>query len=92
MLLEIAFSVSVFLGLVLFLFGMGSFFADAFGVKRRVDELVLRIGSSRLAAGRIAVPWTRIPRKERAELRGFDYSGLVANSRQHQERRRDDKA
>jgi hypothetical protein len=70
MLLEIAFSVSVLLGLVLFLFGMGSFFGDAFGVKRGVDEFVLRIGLSRLTAGRVAAPWTRIPRKERGAIEG----------------------
>jgi hypothetical protein len=87
MLLEIAFSVTIFLGLVLFIFGMGSLFVDAFGFKRKVDELVLRICSSRLATGRIAVLGHTFLEKSGPIEGDSSTVGLVANSRQHQERR-----
>jgi hypothetical protein len=67
MLLGTAYFGTVLLGLVLFIFGMGSFFVEACGFKRKVDEFVLRIVSSRLAVGRIAVPRTGLPRKDRTD-------------------------
>ncbi len=48
MLLETACFGTVLLGIVLFIFGMGSFFVEAFGFQPKVDEFVLRIRSSRL--------------------------------------------
>jgi hypothetical protein len=67
MLLETAYFGTVSLSLVLFIFGMGSFFVEACGFKRKIDEFVLRIFSSRLAAGGIAVPRTGVPRKDRSD-------------------------
>jgi hypothetical protein len=58
---------TVLFGLVLFIFGMGSLFVEACGFKRRVEEFVLRIFSSRSAVGRIAVPRTGFPRKDRSD-------------------------
>jgi hypothetical protein len=67
MLLRTAYFGTVLLGLVLFIFGMGSLFAEARGLKRKVEEFVLRIFSSRSAVGRIAVPRTGLPRKDRSD-------------------------
>jgi hypothetical protein len=67
MLLGTAYLGTVLLGLVLFIFGMGSFFVEAWGFKRKVDEFVLRILFSRLAVGRIAVPRTGVPRKDQSD-------------------------
>jgi hypothetical protein len=69
MLLGTAYFGTVSLGLALFIFGMGSFFVEARGSKRKVDEFVPRIFFSRLAVGRIAVPRTGVPRKDRSERR-----------------------
>jgi hypothetical protein len=67
MLLGTAYFGTVLLGLVLFIFGMGSFFIEACGFKRKVDEFVLRIFSSRLAVGRVAIPRIGVPRKDRSD-------------------------
>jgi hypothetical protein len=67
MLLGTAYFGTVLLGLVLFIFGMGSFFVEACGFKRKVGEFVLRIFSSILAVGRIAVPRIGVPRKDRSD-------------------------
>jgi hypothetical protein len=67
MLLGTAYFGTVLLGLVLFIFGMGSFFVEVCGLKRKVDEFVLRIFSSRLAVGRVAVPRIGVPRKDRSD-------------------------
>jgi hypothetical protein len=53
----------VSLGVVLFIFGIGSFFIEACGFKRKVDEFVLRAFSSRLVVGRIIVPRTGVLEK-----------------------------
>jgi hypothetical protein len=66
MLLGTAYFGTVLLGLVLFIFGIGSFFVEACGFRRKVNEFVLRILSSRLAVGRIVVPRTGLPRKDRS--------------------------
>jgi len=67
MLLGTAYFGTVLLGLILFIFGMGSFSVEACGFKRRVEEFVLRIISSRSAVGRIAVARTGLPRKDRSD-------------------------
>jgi hypothetical protein len=70
MLLGTAYFCTVLLGLILFIFGifgMGSFSVEAWGFKRKIDELVIRIFSSRLAVGRIAVPRIGVPRKDRSD-------------------------
>jgi hypothetical protein len=67
MLLGTAYFGTVLLGIVLFIFGMGGFFVEACGFKRKVDEFVIRIFSLRLAVGRIAVPRTGLPRKDRSD-------------------------
>jgi hypothetical protein len=67
MLLATAYFGTVLLGLVFFTFGMGSLFVEACGFKRKVEEFVLRIFSSRSAVGRIAVPRTGLPRKDRSD-------------------------
>jgi hypothetical protein len=64
MLLGTAHFGTVLLGLILFIFAMGSFSVEACGFKRKIDEFVLRIFSSRLAVGRLAVPRTGVPRKD----------------------------
>jgi hypothetical protein len=66
MLLGTAYFGTVLLGLVVFIFGIGSFFVEACGFKRKVDEFVLRLFSSRLAVGRIAALRTGVPRKDRS--------------------------
>jgi hypothetical protein len=66
MLLGTAYFDTVLLGLVFLIFGMGSFFVETCGFKRRVDEFVLTC-SSRLAAGTIAVLRTSVPRKYRSD-------------------------
>src|SRR6516164_10782668 len=43
MLLETTYFGTILLGLVFFVFGMGSFFVEACGFKRKVDDFVLRI-------------------------------------------------
>ena len=53
MLLETTYFGTILLGLVFFVFGMGSFFVEACGFKRKVDDFVLRIYFSISAAGRI---------------------------------------
>ena len=53
MLLETTYFSTILLGLVFFVFGMGSFFVEACGFKRKVDDFVLRIYFSISAAGRI---------------------------------------
>jgi hypothetical protein len=53
MLLETTYFGTILLGLVFFVFGMGSFFVEACGFKRKVDDFVLRICFSISAAGRI---------------------------------------
>jgi hypothetical protein len=63
MLLSTAYFGVVSLGLVLFIFGIGSFFVEVCGFKRKVDEFVLRIVSSRLVVGRIIVPRTGVLEK-----------------------------
>jgi hypothetical protein len=55
MLLGIAYLGTVLLGLVLFIFGTGSFFLKVCGFKCNVDTFVLRTFYSQLAAGRIAL-------------------------------------
>jgi hypothetical protein len=47
MLLGTAYFGTVLLGLVLFIFGMGSFFVETCGFKRTVEEFVLRLLSSK---------------------------------------------
>jgi hypothetical protein len=66
MLLGTAYFGTVLLGLVFLIFGVGSFFVETCGFKRKVDEFVLRICSSRLAAGTIAALRTSVPRKDRS--------------------------
>ena len=67
MLLGTAYFGAVLLGLVLFIFGMGSLFVEPCGFKRKVEECVRRIVSSRSAVGRIAVLWTGLPRKDQSD-------------------------
>jgi hypothetical protein len=67
MLLGTAYFGAVLLGLVLFIFELSSFFVEACGFKRKVEEFVRRIVSSRSAVGRIAVPRTGLPRKEQSD-------------------------
>jgi hypothetical protein len=55
MLLSIACSGTVLLGLVLLIFGTCMFFVEACGFKRHFDTFMLRTFYSRLGAGRIAV-------------------------------------
>jgi hypothetical protein len=58
----------VLLGLVLFIFGMGSFFVEACGFqKRNVDEFLPRIFSSKLVVGEIILPRTGVPRKDECD-------------------------
>jgi hypothetical protein len=66
-LLGTAYFGTVLLGLVLFIFGMGSFSVEACGFERKVEEFVLRLFSLRFAVGRIALPWTGMPRKDRSD-------------------------
>jgi hypothetical protein len=49
-LLGTAYFGTVLLGLVLFIFGAGSFFVEACDLKRNIDKFVLKPSSSRLAA------------------------------------------
>jgi hypothetical protein len=67
MLLGTAYFGTVLLGLVLLIFGMGSFLVETCGFKRKVDEFVLRICSSRLAAGRIAILGQEFYSKDRSD-------------------------
>jgi hypothetical protein len=67
MLLGTAYFGTVLFGLVLFIFGIGSLFVEACGFKRKVEEFVLSVFSSRSAVGRIAVPWTGLPQKDRSD-------------------------
>jgi hypothetical protein len=62
MLLSTAYLGILSLGLVLFIFWIGSFFVEVCGFKRKVDEFVL-IFSSRLVAERIIVPRTGVLEK-----------------------------
>ena len=55
MVLGTAYFGAILLGLVLFIFGTGSFFVEAYDFKRKVDDFVLKAISLRLAAGRIAI-------------------------------------
>jgi hypothetical protein len=57
----------VLLGLVQFIFGMGSFFVEACGFKRKVDEFLPRIFSSKLVVGGIILPRTGVPRKDECD-------------------------
>jgi hypothetical protein len=66
MLLGTAYFGAILLGLVLFIFGTGSFFVEACGFKRKVDDFVLKTISSRLAAGKIAVLGQVLFKKTRA--------------------------
>jgi hypothetical protein len=63
MLLGTAHFGTILLGLVLFIFGMGSLFGEAGGFKRKVEECVLKLFSSRSAVGGIAVLRTGLPQK-----------------------------
>ena len=79
MLLETTYFGTILLGLVFFVFGMGSFFVEACGFKRKVDDFVLRICFSIPAAGRIL--GQGIPKKRRSNRKGFEYSALIRRSR-----------
>jgi hypothetical protein len=67
MLLGTAYLGTVFLGLVLFILGMGSLFVEPCGFKRKVEECVRRIVSSRSAVGRIAVLRSGLPQKNQSD-------------------------
>ena len=67
MLLGTAYFGIVFLGLILFILGMGSFFVEPCGFKRKVEEFVPRIFSSRSVVGRIAVLRTGVRQKDESD-------------------------
>jgi hypothetical protein len=67
MLLGTAYFGTVLLGLMLFILGMGSLFVEPWGFKRKVEECVRKMVSSRSAVGRIAVLRTGLPRKDHSD-------------------------
>jgi hypothetical protein len=76
-LLETAYSGTVLLGLLLFIFGMGSFFVETRGFKRKVDEflLILKISGRQNSCTRTAVP-----QKDRSDgIRVFDRHRIEAH-------------
>jgi hypothetical protein len=66
-LLGIAYFGTVLFGFVVFMFGTGDFFVEAWGFKSNVDTFLLRTFYSRLAAGGRALPRTGVPRKDRGD-------------------------
>ena len=67
MLLGTAYFGTILLGLVLFILGMGNLFIEACNFKRKVEEFVLKIFSSRSAVGRIVVLRTGLPQKDHSD-------------------------
>jgi hypothetical protein len=55
------------IGLSLFVFGTGRLFVEACGFKHEVDQFALRTFCSRLATGRIAVPWIGVAQKNMSD-------------------------